>query len=266
MFTLKSGKELSPGQKLISENGKFTFVMQNDGNLVLYYRGKAYWASGTSGRSPKKLIMQDDGNLVIYFNDAAPWSTRTNGNGPSHLVMQDDGNVVIYKNSGGHTWATGTNGIEFKPMTSSAQDTNGRTTARCDVKASRRPDGTGFIELSLKVKITGIAGTGYATAIAVLTDEHGNTLWKSSIVRKHKGSDTISGVARGTKIEDFSVEKEIMKNVSRVALIVQADMTSGFWQDPKDVVETLNQAKEILSAAKNVAKEVASVVAIVNAF
>jgi hypothetical protein len=63
------------------------FIMQEDGNLVLYNDGgqsqpptpQSSWSSGTDGHPGSFLRMQDDGNLVIYDpNGNAIWSTGTN--------------------------------------------------------------------------------------------------------------------------------------------------------------------------------------------
>lgn len=42
------GVVVTPGDKLVSPNGTFTASMQNDGNLVIYRRGIAIWASNSA--------------------------------------------------------------------------------------------------------------------------------------------------------------------------------------------------------------------------
>src|SRR4051812_48794527 len=50
---------------LTSPDGRFTVVLQEDSNLVLYGPGHtAIWASNTVGRPVSKVTMQSDGNLV----------------------------------------------------------------------------------------------------------------------------------------------------------------------------------------------------------
>ena len=111
-YQLKSHSWMNEGQYLQSNNGRYKFVMQGDGNLVMYSGEKAIWSSGTSGKGkyPYKLKMQRDGNLVIYGMGKAIWSTRTNkkGRGPYRLVMQSDRNVVLYDKLGKALWSTGT--------------------------------------------------------------------------------------------------------------------------------------------------------------
>ncbi len=100
---------LNPGQCLYSPDRAQCFIMQGDGNLVLYRRGAARWNSHTSGHPGARLVLQNDGNLVIYSpTGQALWASWTQGRGPSRLVVQDDGNVVIYTTAGKATWATNT--------------------------------------------------------------------------------------------------------------------------------------------------------------
>lgn len=90
----------SPNNKITSANGKYTLIMQDDGNLVIYnnHQGKPLWATGTDGTDCKQAIMQDDGNFVLYHVNGKPeWATGTNGRPGCHIIMQDDGNLVIYQ-------------------------------------------------------------------------------------------------------------------------------------------------------------------------
>ncbi len=121
---MQPGEVLRPGQSIRSAGGAFLWILQTDGNLVLYKTfatagNHALWASGTNGRPAAVCIMQGDGNLVIYDIDGdAIWASNTHGNPNSRFVMQDDGNGVIYRASGTAAWATNTNGatIHFKTL------------------------------------------------------------------------------------------------------------------------------------------------------
>ncbi|MGI8459131.1 MAG: hypothetical protein ACR2LI_13600 [Propionibacteriaceae bacterium] len=107
--SMQVGQVLNPGNAIHSGNGRYTFVYQGDGNLVLYDGGHPLWASGTNGRPAGVCIMQGDGNLVLYQRGGQPiWASGTNGHPGSHLVTQDDGNVVIYQPNGHPIWATNT--------------------------------------------------------------------------------------------------------------------------------------------------------------
>jgi len=110
---------LGLNQYLTSADGRFTFIMQGDGNLVLYKGGignVVKWASNTYGRQASRAIMQSDGNFVIYApNGPAFWATGTNGSPGATLLLQNDGNVVIYRPDGQAIWATGTNEVGGNP-------------------------------------------------------------------------------------------------------------------------------------------------------
>lgn len=105
---LMPGEILKEGEKLVSENSEYTFIVQDDGNVVLYDRNnKPLWASNTQNVAVKELIMQDDGNLVLYRHDnVAAWASGTNGKPGSSMIVQDDGNVVLYHPNA--VWATNT--------------------------------------------------------------------------------------------------------------------------------------------------------------
>jgi hypothetical protein len=106
--TLKSGQQLSPGQSIASQKGQFTFILQTDGNLVLYRGTTALWSTRTNGKPVHVAAMQGDGNLVLYDAQQHPmWASGTNGHPGAFLTVQDDGNVVIYTGTKA-IWATNT--------------------------------------------------------------------------------------------------------------------------------------------------------------
>jgi hypothetical protein len=106
---MNPGRILPTGGSVTSCDGRFTFTIQTDGNLVLYKNGVgAIWATHLYG-SDHVLEMQTDGNLVIYNSARQPrWSTHTWGRNGALLRVQDDGNVVIYSHQGQVLWSTGT--------------------------------------------------------------------------------------------------------------------------------------------------------------
>lgn len=120
--TLNPGETLEREQSIRSSTG-YEFVMQTDGNAVIYKPGPngrvPIWASNTPGRSGTYLAMQSDGNLVLYDHGAPYWATGMKGAG-SYLVMQDDGNLVMYRpNGSGRTavWASNTQQTSTPPPT-----------------------------------------------------------------------------------------------------------------------------------------------------
>ncbi|XP_037613519.1 mannose-specific lectin-like [Sebastes umbrosus] len=75
--SLSKDEELRRGDSLVSDNGKFKAVFQEDGNFVLY-SWKPLWASDTSGTDAIRLRMQADCNLVMYNGSSEPrWHTNS---------------------------------------------------------------------------------------------------------------------------------------------------------------------------------------------
>lgn len=74
-------------------------------NPGVTFNGKALWSSGTiNPKRGRKFVVQNDGNLVIYDeNQKDVWSSNTAGT-PGGLYVQDDSNIVLYKLV--YSWAT----------------------------------------------------------------------------------------------------------------------------------------------------------------
>jgi len=104
---LRPGQDLPAGQYLISPNGRYKFVMQGDGNAVIYDGGRAIWESNTAGPN-RRFVFQNDGNLVIYAGSQHVWTAWTHDKGGTLLVMQDDGNLVLYTPAYEAVWASNT--------------------------------------------------------------------------------------------------------------------------------------------------------------
>lgn len=108
---MQPGQVLAPGHQITSASGRYQFIYQTDGNLVLYDDGRPIWASNTDGQPTGICIMKNDGNLVVYTPKGhAIWDSNTDGHNGSHLLIQDDGNAVIYDTNNHPVWATNTNG------------------------------------------------------------------------------------------------------------------------------------------------------------
>jgi hypothetical protein len=90
------------GQKLLSDDGRYQLIMQDDGNLV-YYRTADWsvrWAAYTQNPAGNLAVMQGDGNFVVYNASwNAAWHTETNGHSGAFIAAQNDGNLVIYQNN-----------------------------------------------------------------------------------------------------------------------------------------------------------------------
>lgn len=97
-------------QYLQSPDGRFRFVMQADGNVVLYGPSGALWSTNTVGKPARELRMQNDGTLVLYDqNSQVIWASGAGRHYNAFIVVQNDGNVVIYK-GGTALWSTETGG------------------------------------------------------------------------------------------------------------------------------------------------------------
>jgi hypothetical protein len=107
---LASAQRLQVNESLASPSGRYSLLLQEDGNLVLYDQdGQPVWASGTDGQPVSELTMQADGNLVLYASSGgALWASDTYGNDGAYLVLQDDRNLVLYAADGSPIWATNT--------------------------------------------------------------------------------------------------------------------------------------------------------------
>lgn len=114
-----SGDTMQPGETLVpfimSSNGEFTLLQQNDSNdlngvLGLYRNtdGQLLWrASGIT------TIMQADGNLVSYgynsnYDVVTTFASNTSGNPGSYLAVEDDGYAAVYSPDGTRLWSTKT--------------------------------------------------------------------------------------------------------------------------------------------------------------
>nr|QDX15852.1 lectin [Arisaema heterophyllum] len=98
---LYSGGSLLTGQSLVQ--GNYSFVMQEDCNLVLYNGRVPLWASLTYHQGFRCVaILQREGDLMIFSGSGRLlWSSGTGrvDRRSYVLVLQPDGNVVIYGTS-----------------------------------------------------------------------------------------------------------------------------------------------------------------------
>ena len=119
--TLAPGQALNPGQSMQSDNKLHTLSMLSDGHVVLYNQQSRgiWWAPNTrESIPPGRFIMQTDGNLVLYDSGGNPrWASNTCNNPGAFLRVQNDGNLVVYR-VGSQTetadnalWASGSNDI-----------------------------------------------------------------------------------------------------------------------------------------------------------
>lgn len=71
---LKAGNSLQVTQYIMSKNGKYKMIMQDNGNLVILRIEDNFiiWSTGTGESSAKQVLMTTDGNLVVYTEGELP--------------------------------------------------------------------------------------------------------------------------------------------------------------------------------------------------
>ncbi|MCU0351794.1 MAG: hypothetical protein MUF43_13355 [Flavobacterium sp.] len=107
--TLHSGQSLwrnkSSENKLVSENGLYELVLQeDDGNLVLYENQPnnrfPVFASNTQNSKVEAAVFQEDGNFVLYENGAdrknPKWASSTQNISANKLKLENSGAICLY--------------------------------------------------------------------------------------------------------------------------------------------------------------------------
>ncbi|XP_062860629.1 B-type lectin plumieribetin-like [Trichomycterus rosablanca] len=94
---LSMNTELRKGDLLVSNNGEYKAILQEDGNFVVY-GWKPLWHTNTARNTEGlRLIMQGDCNLVLYANRKPVWQTNTVNKSPlmCRLTLTNDGFLVV---------------------------------------------------------------------------------------------------------------------------------------------------------------------------
>jgi Subtilase family/Peptidase inhibitor I9 len=97
--------------KLVSGNGKYSFALRANGDLVLAKKNVGtIWHTGI--KDDDWLALGSTGNLVLYRSDGvAVWKTGTAGQGAVRLTLLNSGNLILTRNSDNKTlWSTKTSG------------------------------------------------------------------------------------------------------------------------------------------------------------
>lgn len=108
-----SGSFLSPGERLLSEEGDYELVYQEDGNLVFYNGNTPLFGSKTNGKAWRTYY--ERGTLAVYsseegYKKGSPDWKLAPQNSPQEpekcvLIVQSDGNVVSYDGNKKPLWA-----------------------------------------------------------------------------------------------------------------------------------------------------------------
>lgn len=100
---LSSDGELPNGGYLESQSRRYRFVVQPDGNCVLYRADGSnlspIWATQTHG-SGVRVGLDGRGKFRVMLGNQEIWSTRELESGFYQLQVQDDGNLVLYRRQG----------------------------------------------------------------------------------------------------------------------------------------------------------------------
>lgn len=115
---LQAGQTLGVNGYLLSKNGQYQLVQQNDGHLVLYTPTGYSWSNVYGYGNPgATTTLSWDGNLVSSINGVVLWQSNTPGHGGegAYLNLQNDGNLVVYRGNDTPYWSTLTGPIAPPP-------------------------------------------------------------------------------------------------------------------------------------------------------
>lgn len=102
---LPDGSSIGVGQFLRSLDGRYTAILQSDGNFVCYGPQGPVWSTQTTGSDARALVLQADGTLVLSGDAGALWTSGVTGPGPFTLALTDGGQLVVY-GSLGQVWSS----------------------------------------------------------------------------------------------------------------------------------------------------------------
>ncbi|CAL8363955.1 unnamed protein product [Lota lota] len=98
MDFIATNQELRKGDFLLSKDGNFKAIFQDDGNFVIY-KWSPCWHSNTTNSGGIRVVLQDDSNLVMYTKDKKPvWSSVTHsdkGSSKLRLTMTNKGHLIL---------------------------------------------------------------------------------------------------------------------------------------------------------------------------
>ncbi|SDQ68336.1 D-mannose binding lectin [Pseudomonas sp. UC 17F4] len=124
---LPAYQTMSPGQFLLSPNGRFKLLLQQDANLVIQDKGVTVWVANESQpysmttrlrkKDPTAFYVQygafldDRVRMRVWLTENSTFTSKDQWN-RTHLILQDDGNIVLVDSLA--LW-NGTGGIPLVP-------------------------------------------------------------------------------------------------------------------------------------------------------
>ena len=98
---------MKKGDFLISENGKYKAIFQEDGNLQVTYKNvSVVWSSNNGNSGANEVHFGQSGNLMTL---GTSWSTDTADSTPKAetLVMGNDGDLQLLSKDNERVWHSG---------------------------------------------------------------------------------------------------------------------------------------------------------------
>ncbi|MCI0915470.1 hypothetical protein [Pseudomonas putida] len=108
--TLKPGEYLTPGQFLLSRNGRFAASYQSDQGVLMIYDlnglRRSVWSSGTTRRSAWRCGVNESGQFSVMENERViTWEAPLTVPG-GYVKLSDEGSLCLYDNRDKNVWAT----------------------------------------------------------------------------------------------------------------------------------------------------------------
>ncbi len=119
--TMLSGQGFRRDQPLVSCDGRFQALLQQDGNFVVYQGGTPLGTTNTAGSDASTATLLADGAFTLYSTKGkTTWQTQSAGLLGAVMLMQNDGNLVLYDSdtsSANPVWASNTFGdSDVRPL------------------------------------------------------------------------------------------------------------------------------------------------------
>ena len=114
------GTSLAPGSYIEAPNHMYKFLVQSDGNCVVFKGLEPIWSTGTNQAGCKLMLGSRGKLMMVNPGGDTVWETGEDGpSGDYYLQMQEDGNLVVYRRSGPDQftcmWASKREGASLHP-------------------------------------------------------------------------------------------------------------------------------------------------------